>query len=131
MTSSRDLLIASLQPGGAGARALEALRLREEGRLTFAEIGTHFGVSRERARQLVAQGTRIPARLRQAELIERQRTPERLRGVSVKTANALRRAGITRPEQVKTLTDNELLRLPWIGRGSVAEIRAATKDGAY
>jgi DNA-directed RNA polymerase sigma subunit (sigma70/sigma32) len=74
MTRPIDRLLASVQPGGAGARVLEAWRLREEGRLTYAQIGQHFGVSRERARQLVAQGQRVSGRLRMAEMAEQLRT---------------------------------------------------------
>jgi hypothetical protein len=42
----------------ANERCIEALRLRQEG-LTFREIGEHFGVGVERARQLTWRGSRI------------------------------------------------------------------------
>ena len=41
----------------AAQRRMDALHLREEGK-TFREIGEFFGVTRERARQMVARATR-------------------------------------------------------------------------
>ena len=41
----------------AAQRRMDALHMREEGK-TFREIGEFFGVTRERARQMVARATR-------------------------------------------------------------------------
>lgn len=45
-------------------------------------------------------------------------------GVSKPAAYALKRIGITRPEQLKNLTDQDLLCLNGIGPGQIKRLRA-------
>lgn len=119
-----EMIATALEPGGSASRAVEAVRLRDGEGLTFSQIGQRLGVSTGRARQIVEGGRRIPSRVATYRRND-ERTP-RLPGVTTRTANTLYRSGITTLEQVKAMSDSDLLSLRNFGRAMLAEVRGVS-----
>lgn len=113
-------------PSGSTARHLEAVRLRDEERLTYREIGVHFGVGTERARQLVMSGRRAPKYIDRLTMKweDARSGMVRLAGLSTRVSYILARHGVRSWDQIQAMTDEELLSLPNLGRLALQEIRA-------
>jgi hypothetical protein len=98
-------------------RALEALKARRNG-LKLQRIGELFGVSKQRARQLIASGIQIEQQLlSDAPEFE----------LTVRTRNAITRDGCEpTPDAVVECykTVGELRRVPGLGRKGIAELQA-------
>ena len=100
--------------------------------LTFREIGARWGVTTERARQVVealkrkaairARKAAVPHPLTDDVLVEdlalRHHTLYCLQNDSIKTVGA-----------VRGMTDAELLRIPNFGRKSLHELRGVIREG--
>ena len=100
-----------------GTRALEALNARRNG-LKLKQIGELFGVSKQRARDLISSGIRIEQQLLSG-------APEY--ELSVRTRNAIIRNGCEpTPDAVVECykTVGELRRIPGLGKKGIAELQA-------
>lgn len=95
------------------SREEEALALRQA-RKTFAEIGSHFGVSMGRARQIF-----------QSALSKKTRFSHPFDVLTTGTRTALERRGICTVEMVQEMSDDDLLSLGNLGDIRLAEIREA------
>ena len=130
-----QVMVIQHNPPHAGTTYAAALKLRlakEDAALAFAKagqrldaIGSHFGVSRSRAGQLVnnafarrkkMSGVVIPANPRDILLEHLPNTTERLR-------NCLRAEGLLTLGDAADCSDQQLLRIPNFGKTTLRELK--------
>lgn len=111
------------------ARYQQVLAWRNAG-ATYPEIGRRLGVSPQRASELGRQARRWQQRALWSPLPlstppdYTAQTPVHVVPITPQAKGALRRTGVWTMGQVAALSDAALLRLPYIGAGTVATLRA-------
>jgi len=104
----------------------QAYRLRQEGK-TFKAIGEILGVSASRASQLALRGDQETKRKAYYDYrtLFFSESPDSIRtlDLSIRVLNCLRPENIQTIKELSAITDNELLRIPNLGKKSLREIK--------
>jgi DNA-binding CsgD family transcriptional regulator len=117
-TALADLELPAERPGWLTARQWEALTLHVGQGVSCRAAARRMGITRPSVRHLLRVATR--------NLLARRSTPAELSGLSQRTHNALKRAGLCSRAAIAGAPDEELLRLAGIGPRRLAEVRAVT-----
>ena len=104
------------KPESNDERNAAVMKSRQAG-ATFAEIGRQHGLSRKRARGLIARKERDKAYLKDS--------PFKSLGLSNRLLNALVNSGFETIEQVANASDEEILMLRNVGKVGLLEIKKA------
>lgn len=102
--------------GAIDARERRVLYLRDTARWTYRAIGESMELTTERIRQMYARATRIS-----------RSEPHAFDVLTTATRQRLERYGVSTAEQVRALSDTELLDIPLFGLGMLLEVRSMLK----
>ena len=110
-----------------GGKREKVLKSRFRDGKTYREIGDNLGRSWQLARYLVEEGIRKIGRRIFSELDRQNPNSLRTFGLSTRSFNALRRAGVNGVDQLVQMSDDVLLGIRNLGKKSVQEIREAVE----